>query len=41
MSISIMPFNQIISSMVALLITIGVVIGATGSLISVRKFIRV
>jgi cell division transport system permease protein len=41
MSISLMPFNQIITSMVVLLLTVGVIIGATGSLISVRKFIRV
>ena len=41
MSISLMPFNQIITSMVALLITVGIIIGAAGSLISVRKFIKV
>ena len=41
MSISLMPFNQIIISMVMLLIIVGVVIGAVGSLISVRKFIKV
>jgi cell division transport system permease protein len=41
MSISLMPFNQIITSMAMLLITVGIIIGATGSLISVRKFIRV
>lgn len=41
MSISLMPFNQIITSMVMLLIIVGVVIGAAGSLISVRKFIKV
>lgn len=41
MSISLIPFNQIITSMVALLITVGVIIGAAGSLLSVRKFIRV
>jgi cell division transport system permease protein len=41
MSISLMPFNQIISSMVVLLITVGIIIGAAGSLISVRKFIKV
>jgi cell division transport system permease protein len=41
MSISLMPFNQIITSMVVLLINVGVIIGAAGSLISVRKFIRV
>lgn len=41
MSISLMPFNQVIASMVALLILVGVIIGAAGSLISVRKFIRV
>ncbi len=41
MSISLMPFNQIVTSMVILLITVGIIIGATGSLISVRKFIRV
>ncbi|HWQ30825.1 MAG TPA: permease-like cell division protein FtsX [Negativicutes bacterium] len=41
MSISLMPFNQVITSMVALLILVGVMIGAAGSLISVRKFIRV
>lgn len=41
MSISLMPFNQIITSMVVLLITVGILIGAVGSLISVRKFIRV
>lgn len=41
MSISLMPFNQIIASMVMLLIVVGIVIGAIGSLISVRRFIRV
>lgn len=41
MSISLMPFNQIITSMVVLLITVGVMIGATGSFISVRKFMKV
>ena len=41
MSISLIPFNQIIVSMVILLIIVGVVIGAVGSLISVRKFIKV
>ena len=41
MSISLIPFNQIILSMVILLIIVGVVIGAVGSLISVRKFIKV
>ncbi len=41
MSISLMPFNQIITSMMMLLITVGIIIGATGSLISVRKFIKV
>jgi cell division transport system permease protein len=41
MSISLMPFNQIITSMAMLLITVGIIIGAAGSLISVRKFIRV
>jgi cell division transport system permease protein len=41
MSISLMPFNQIISSMMVLLIVVGITIGATGSFISVRKFIKV
>jgi len=41
MSISLIPFNQIIVSMVILLLIVGVVIGAVGSLISVRKFIKV
>jgi cell division transport system permease protein len=41
MSISLMPFNQIITSMMMLLVTVGIIIGATGSLISVRKFIKV
>jgi cell division transport system permease protein len=41
MSISLMPFNQIISSMVVLLVAIGIIIGAAGSLISVRKFMKV
>jgi cell division transport system permease protein len=41
MSISLIPFKQIISSMVVLLIIVGVVIGAAGSLISVRRFIKV
>jgi len=41
MSISLMPFKQIITSMIVLLIIVGVVIGAAGSLISVRKFIKV
>lgn len=41
MSISLMPFNQIITSMVVLLITVGIIIGAAGSLISVRRFIKV
>lgn len=41
LSISLMPFNQIITSMIALLIAVGIIIGAAGSLISVRKFIKV
>lgn len=41
MSITLMPFNKIITSMVVLLVTVGVIIGAAGSLISVRKFIKV
>lgn len=41
MSISLMPFDQIITSMIILLITVGIIIGAAGSLISVRKFIKV
>lgn len=41
LSISLMPFNQIITSMVVLLIAVGIIIGAAGSLISVRKFIKV
>lgn len=41
MSISLMPFNKIAVSMVVLLIMVGVVIGAAGSFISVRKFIKV
>lgn len=41
MSISLMPFNQIITSMLVLLIAVGITIGAVGSLISVRKFIKV
>jgi len=41
MSISLIPFNQVITSMVVLLIAVGVIIGAAGSLLSVRKFIKV
>lgn len=41
MSIALMPFNNIVMSMTALLIIVGVLIGATGSFISVRKFIKV
>jgi cell division transport system permease protein len=41
MSISLMPFNKIIMSMCPLLIIVGVIIGAAGSLISVRRFIKV
>ncbi|HWR61091.1 MAG TPA: permease-like cell division protein FtsX [Clostridia bacterium] len=41
MSISLMPFNKIAVSMVVLLVMVGVVIGAAGSFISVRKFIKV
>lgn len=41
MSISLMPFNQIAGSMVILLVAVGIIIGAAGSFISVRKFIKV
>ncbi len=41
MSIALMPFNKIVMSMTVLLIIVGVLIGATGSFISVRKFIKV
>lgn len=41
LAISLMPFNQVVTSLVVLLIAIGIFIGAIGSLISVRKFIRV
>jgi cell division transport system permease protein len=41
MSISLMPVNQIIASTMVLMIAIGIIIGAIGSLISVRKFIKV
>ncbi|MGE5630437.1 MAG: permease-like cell division protein FtsX [Caulobacteraceae bacterium] len=41
MSISLMPFNQITASLIVLLITVGIAIGTIGSLISVRKFIKV
>lgn len=41
MSLSLMPFSQIMPSLVVLLVAVGIVIGAVGSYISVRKFIRV
>lgn len=41
LAISLMPFNQVVTSLVVLLVAIGIFIGAIGSLISVRKFIRV
>jgi len=41
MSIALMPFNKIVISMTVLLIIVGVLIGAAGSFISVRKFIKV
>lgn len=41
MSIALMPFNKIVMSMTVLLVIVGVLIGATGSYISVRKFIKV
>lgn len=41
MSLSLMPFSRIMTSLVIVLITVGIVIGAVGSFISVRKFIKV
>lgn len=41
MSIALMPFNKIVMSMTMLLFIVGVLIGAAGSFISVRKFIKV
>lgn len=41
LSISLMPFGQIFRSMILLLATVGLLIGAFGSLLSVRKFIKV
>ncbi len=41
MSIALMPFGEIIVSLLGLLTLVGIVIGAVGSLISVRRFIKV
>lgn len=41
MAISLMPFGEIIISLAGLLALVGIVIGAAGSLISVRRFIKV
>lgn len=41
MSLSLMPFGRIMTSLFVLLTTVGIAIGVVGSFISVRKFIRV
>lgn len=41
LSVTLMPFGQLISSLVLLLVTVGILIGVIGSLLSVRKFIKV
>lgn len=41
MSLSLMPVGKVMSSLIVLLLIVGVVIGAIGSFISVRKFIKV
>lgn len=41
LSISLMPFHAILSSLIFLLLSVGMVIGAIGSLMAVRRFIRV
>lgn len=39
--ISLMPFSEVIYSLITALLVIGVIIGSIGSMISVRKFLRV
>lgn len=39
--ISLMPFNEVIYSLVLALLIIGVIIGSIGSVVSVKKFLRV
>lgn len=39
--ISLMPFSEVIYSLLTALLVIGIIIGSIGSLISVRKFLRV
>ncbi|MDF2533715.1 MAG: transporter permease, partial [Clostridia bacterium] len=41
LSVTLMPFGQLISSLVLLLVSVGILIGVIGSLLSVRKFIKV
>lgn len=41
LSVSLMPFGELISSLALLLVTVGLLIGIIGSLLSVRKFIKV
>lgn len=41
MTVSLMPFSEIIISLTGLLTLVGIVIGTAGSLISVRRFIKV
>ncbi len=41
LSITLMPFKQVTMSMTALLLCVGLVIGTIGSLLSVRRFIKV
>ena len=41
LSISLMPFGELISSLILLLVTVGLLIGVIGSYLSVRKFIKV
>jgi cell division transport system permease protein len=41
LSINLMPFGSVISSLVFLLVIVGILIGMIGSFLSVRKFIRV
>ncbi|MFZ5351692.1 MAG: permease-like cell division protein FtsX [Bacillota bacterium] len=40
-ALSLMPFKSIILSLIVLLVFIGIIIGALGSLLSVRRFIKV
>ena len=39
--VSLMPFNEVLNTLIIALLIFGVIIGSLGSMISIRKFLRV